>query len=63
VTGCDALAEGKCCILVPGGVQECLTMEHNVETLFLKKRTGFVKLALTHGAPIVPAFAFGQCNT
>mmetsp|Transcript_34748 Transcript_34748/g.58375 ORF Transcript_34748/g.58375 Transcript_34748/m.58375 type:complete len:317 (+) Transcript_34748:332-1282(+) len=57
------LKEGKCCILVPGGVQECLTMEHNVETLFLKKRTGFVKLALTHGAPIVPAFAFGQCNT
>jgi 2-acylglycerol O-acyltransferase 2 len=37
-------------------------MKHDVETLYLSKRIGFVKLALRHGAPLVPAFAFGQCN-
>mmetsp|Transcript_49663 Transcript_49663/g.94906 ORF Transcript_49663/g.94906 Transcript_49663/m.94906 type:complete len:317 (-) Transcript_49663:312-1262(-) len=57
------LKEGRVCILVPGGVQECLHMEQEAETLFLRKRVGFVKLAMRHGAPIVPAFAFGQSNT
>eukprot|EP00241_Pyramimonas_parkeae_P023499 CAMPEP_0114312114 /NCGR_PEP_ID=MMETSP0059-20121206/20230_1 /TAXON_ID=36894 /ORGANISM="Pyramimonas parkeae, Strain CCMP726" /LENGTH=270 /DNA_ID=CAMNT_0001436423 /DNA_START=213 /DNA_END=1025 /DNA_ORIENTATION=- len=39
------LKEGRVCILVPGGVQECLHMEQEAETLFLRKRVGFVKLA------------------
>jgi hypothetical protein len=37
-----------------GGVQECLYMgEKNVETVYLQKRFGFVRLALLHGAPMV----------
>jgi hypothetical protein len=48
--------------LVPGGVQEVLHMRHDAEVLYLRKRLGFVRLALQHGAPLVPAFAFGQCH-
>lgn len=36
-----------------GGVQECLHMEPNLETVYLRKRHGFVRLALQHGAPLV----------
>ena len=47
---------------MPGGVQEVLHMRHDAEVLYLRKRLGFVRLALQHGAPLVPAFAFGQCH-
>lgn len=34
-------------------------MEAGRETVYLTPRLGFVKLAMTHGVPLVPAFAFG----
>lgn len=57
------LKKNRACILVPGGVQEIMYLDKEVETIFLRKRTGFVKLALQHGAPLVPAFAFGLHKT
>ena len=30
------------------------------EQLFLQKNLGFIKLALRHGIPIVPSYAFGE---
>lgn len=41
---------------------ECLYMEQGKETIFLRKRFGFVKLAIQSGAHLVPAFAFGQSS-
>jgi hypothetical protein len=36
-------------------------MKEGVETIYLRKRFGFVKLAIQTGAQLVPAFTFGQC--
>lgn len=51
-------------VICPGGVQEVTMMESDDEcVLYLKKRFGFIKLALKYGRPIVPVFAFGIENS
>ncbi|KAL0040691.1 hypothetical protein WJX79_001880 [Trebouxia sp. C0005] len=57
------LAANNSVVLVPGGVSECMVMKQGQEVMYLRKRLGFVRLALNHGAPLVPAFAFGQSDT
>lgn len=54
------LAAGHTCILVPGGVRECLYLQDGHEVLYLRQRFGFVRAAVQTGAPVVPAFCFGQ---
>ncbi|KAJ9509101.1 hypothetical protein QJQ45_001587 [Haematococcus lacustris] len=49
------LAAGKAVVLNPGGIQECMGMQHGSETVFLRKRHGFVRLAIQQGAPLVGA--------
>jgi diacylglycerol O-acyltransferase 2, plant len=51
---------GGSILLCPGGVQECVLMQHDKERLYLKKRQGFVRMAIKHGASLVPVFAVGQ---
>ncbi|KAF0700339.1 Aste57867_9152 [Aphanomyces stellatus] len=50
------------CIVFPGGSKEIfLTDPKSKETtLVLSDRLGFVKLAIRHGADLVPFFAFGE---
>lgn len=56
----NTLRRGVSCALCPGGVQEVLYMQEGKEVVFLRKRRGFVRLALQTGSPLVPVFAFGQ---
>ncbi|EDL14180.1 mCG116788, partial [Mus musculus] len=46
--------------IVVGGVGEALQSVPNTTTLLLKKRKGFVRTALQHGAHLVPTFTFGE---
>ena len=57
------LEQKRTVLIIPGGVAECLEMKPGVETIYLRKRFGFVKVAIQTGAQLVPAFTFGQCNT
>ncbi|GAQ78598.1 2-acylglycerol O-acyltransferase 2 [Klebsormidium nitens] len=57
------LDQGTTCVLVPGGVSECLYMERDKEVVFLNKRRGFIRMAIAAGAPLVPVFIFGQRET
>jgi 1-acyl-sn-glycerol-3-phosphate acyltransferase len=56
------LKSGKSILVYPGGVPEIfLTEPESKENkIMLKKRLGFVKLAIRHGAELVPVFVFGE---
>ncbi|KAJ7514989.1 hypothetical protein O6H91_23G067600 [Diphasiastrum complanatum] len=54
------LNRGTSVIVIPGGVQECLHMRPGCEVAFLKKRFGFVRIAIQEGSPVVPTFIFNQ---
>ncbi|XP_062997817.1 diacylglycerol O-acyltransferase 2-like isoform X2 [Elgaria multicarinata webbii] len=51
---------GNAVAIVVGGAAESLSCQPGVTTLILNKRKGFVRLALQHGAHLVPAFSFGE---
>lgn len=53
---------GSSVALCPGGVHECLLMEQCVECVYLKRRRGFIHLAMQKGASIVPCFGIGQSD-
>lgn len=46
----------------PGGEKEQLETIYGQQRVFLKSRKGFVKLALEHGAHLVPVYAFGETD-
>ncbi|XP_069469911.1 diacylglycerol O-acyltransferase 2-like [Ambystoma mexicanum] len=51
---------GNAVAIVVGGAAESLSCRPGMTTLILKERKGFVKMALKHGADLVPAFSFGE---
>lgn len=52
--------KGTAAVLIVGGASEALNYSQTEVKLVLKKRKGFVRLALKHGTPLVPSFTFGE---
>lgn len=51
---------GSSLMIVVGGAQEASNAHPNTNDLIIKKRLGFIKLALRNGSPLVPVFSFGE---
>ncbi|XP_015121847.1 2-acylglycerol O-acyltransferase 2-A [Diachasma alloeum] len=49
-------------VLVVGGAAESLKCRPSTYDIILKKRKGFVKIALKTGTPLVPVFSFGETD-
>eukprot|EP00012_Vannella_robusta_P002571 CAMPEP_0206186480 /NCGR_PEP_ID=MMETSP0166-20121206/2426_1 /ASSEMBLY_ACC=CAM_ASM_000260 /TAXON_ID=95228 /ORGANISM="Vannella robusta, Strain DIVA3 518/3/11/1/6" /LENGTH=208 /DNA_ID=CAMNT_0053601869 /DNA_START=354 /DNA_END=976 /DNA_ORIENTATION=+ len=57
-----AALQKQCSVgIVVGGAAEALDAVPNKDyVLTLKKRRGFIRIAMAHGVPIVPVFSFGE---
>ncbi|EHA99876.1 2-acylglycerol O-acyltransferase 2 [Heterocephalus glaber] len=51
---------GNLLAIIVGGAQEALDARPGAYTLLLRNRKGFIRLALIHGAALVPIFSFGE---
>ncbi|XP_055279683.1 2-acylglycerol O-acyltransferase 2-like isoform X1 [Moschus berezovskii] len=51
---------GNLLSIVVGGVKESLNARPGAYKLVLRNRKGFIRLALMHGAALVPIFSFGE---
>lgn len=58
----QALHLGNSIALVPGGASEGLYAHPGTHKLILKKRLGFIKLAMEEGVDVVPAYSFGETD-
>ncbi|XP_077987975.1 2-acylglycerol O-acyltransferase 1-like [Glandiceps talaboti] len=54
--------KGNACVIVVGGAKEALEAKPGKCTVLLKNRKGFCKVALKHGAHLVPIYSFGEEN-
>lgn len=48
--------------LVPGGAREGLYSDPNVDWLDLRRKLGFIRLAIEHGVPLLPTFTFNEVD-
>lgn len=56
------LRKGYHLYVLPGGEAEQLLTQFGKQRVFVKSRKGFVKLAIEHGASLVPVYAFGETD-
>lgn len=59
----DAMGSGRSLYLIPGGEEESVLTETGKDIVVLSKRKGFIRMALAHGASIVPVFGAGTTDT
>ena len=52
--------KSQVCILIVGGAAESLKVQKGKIVLILKKRKGFIRIALETGTDLVPVFSFGE---
>lgn len=58
--GVDGKGMGRAITIVIGGARESLDAQPHSMRLILKRRKGFIKLAIHTGADLVPVLAFGE---
>ena len=51
---------GQNLCLLPGGIDEATLYQRGRHRVYIKKRFGFIKLALQHGYDIYPVYTFGE---
>ena len=51
---------GNAIVVCPGGAKEAIYAMPGTFTVNIKKRKGFIRMALRHGADLVPVIAFGE---
>ena len=51
---------GNAALVVPGGAAEALDARPGKHSLTLNRRQGFFRIALQHGALLVPIYSFGE---
>lgn len=54
------MRRGQNLSLLPGGFEEATIFERGKHRVFLKKRFGFIKIALQHGYDVHPVYTFGE---
>ncbi|XP_064639600.1 2-acylglycerol O-acyltransferase 1-like isoform X1 [Lineus longissimus] len=52
--------KGNAVVIIIGGAKEALEAHPGRYCIDLKERKGFIKIAMRHGADIVPVFSFGE---
>ena len=57
------LKAGMNLALPPGGFEEATLTSLKHDRVFIRKRTGFIKLCLMHGVAVRPVYAFGERST
>lgn len=57
------MRRGEHIALPPGGFEEATLTSPSHDRVYIRKRFGFVKLALQHGYNIVPVYTFGENKT
>jgi len=54
------LKSGATVAVQPGGLKEQVYTDASQERIFIPSNLGFVRLALAHGTPLLPTYAFGE---
>jgi 2-acylglycerol O-acyltransferase 2 len=54
------LGKGHTVAIQPGGIQEQVHTDPKKETVYFPPRLGFIRLAIKHGTPLFPCYAFGE---
>lgn len=55
-------SKGNIAAVIVGGAQEALLSKPGTHKVIVKRRRGFVKVALQNGTPLVPVYSFGETD-